>query len=75
MSCVAAEATVCFLAVARNVCAAWTTAGAQVVVPYRQNRLVMFNSNLIHTTDRFHFKPGYQNRRINLTLLFGARGA
>ena len=24
-----------------------------------------------HKTDRFDFKPGYKNRRINLTLLFG----
>ena len=31
--------------------------------------------DLFHETDRFHFKPGYKNRRINITLLFGKRGA
>jgi hypothetical protein len=30
--------------------------------------------DLFHETDRFHFKPGYKNRRINITLLFGKRG-
>jgi len=45
-----------------------------LTVPYRQNRMVMFNSNLWHRTDRFHFKPGYKKRRINITMLFGARG-
>ncbi len=46
----------------------------QVRVPYRQNRLVMFNSNLFHYSDKFEFKTGYENRRINLTFLFGRRG-
>ena len=40
-------------------------------VPYRENRCVMFDSSLIHVTDELHFKPGYENRRINVTLLFG----
>lgn len=42
-----------------------------VTVPYRTNRAVMFNSKLFHKTDDFHFKNGYENRRINITLLFG----
>jgi len=45
-----------------------------VRVPYRQNRLVIFNSNLFHYSDKFEFKSGYGNRRINLTFLFGKRG-
>ena len=45
-----------------------------VVVPHRCNRLVMFNSNLIHKTDSFRFRPGLENRRINVTMLFGERG-
>jgi len=45
-----------------------------VVVPYRENRMVMFNSSLFHETDKFRFKPGFANRRINLTMLFGRRG-
>eukprot|EP00040_Diaphanoeca_grandis_P000389 m.15277 g.15277 ORF g.15277 m.15277 type:complete len:500 (+) comp10512_c0_seq1:159-1658(+) len=45
-----------------------------VTVPYRQNRMVMFKSDLLHATDTIKFKPGYKNRRINFTLLFGNRG-
>jgi len=42
-----------------------------VVIPYRRNRVVVFDSALYHATNRHSFKPGYTNRRINLTLLFG----
>ena len=42
-----------------------------VRVPYRANRCVLFDSSLIHVTDEMHFKPGYENRRLNVTLLFG----
>lgn len=44
-----------------------------VTVPYRQNRAVIFNSDLFHNTDRFDFAAGYENRRINITMLFGER--
>jgi len=47
---------------------------APVNVPYRQNRAVIFNSDLFHATAPLHFKPGYENRRINVTMLFGRRG-
>ena len=40
-------------------------------VPYRENRCVLFDSTLFHTTDEIHFKPGYSNRRVNVTLLYG----
>ncbi|HET7085160.1 MAG TPA: tetratricopeptide repeat protein [Rhizomicrobium sp.] len=46
-----------------------------VIVPYRANRAVVFDSDLFHETDTIHFKPGYENRRINVTLLFGHRQA
>ena len=46
---------------------------AKVVVPYRRNRVTIFNSDLLHETAPFHFKRGYKNRRINLTMLFGRR--
>jgi tetratricopeptide (TPR) repeat protein len=46
-----------------------------IVVPYRANRAVVFDSDLFHETDTIHFKPGYENRRINITLLFGHRHA
>jgi tetratricopeptide repeat protein len=42
-------------------------------VPYRQNRAVMFNSDLFHETGRLNFREGYENRRINVTMLFGKR--
>lgn len=46
--------------------------GAQPLrVPYRANRCVLFDSSLIHVTDRMHFVPGYENRRVNVTLLYG----
>jgi hypothetical protein len=42
-------------------------------IPYAENRAAIFNSNLFHETDRFRFKTGYVNRRINITMLFGRR--
>jgi len=47
---------------------------ANVTVPYAQNRAVIFDSALLHHSGKIRFKPGYANRRINLTLLFGRRG-
>ena len=40
-------------------------------VPYHENRCVLFDSTLFHTTDEIHFKSGYCNRRVNVTFLFG----
>ena len=42
-------------------------------IPYRENRAVMFHSNLFHKSDAIHFKDGFENRRMNITLLFGTR--
>jgi hypothetical protein len=42
-------------------------------VPYRQNRAVIFDSDLFHETDTIRFKEGYLNRRINVTMLYGRR--
>jgi tetratricopeptide (TPR) repeat protein len=44
-----------------------------LIVPYRENRAVLFKSRLFHRSDTPHFAPGYENRRINVTLLFGGR--
>jgi tetratricopeptide (TPR) repeat protein len=52
---------------------AFAATSDKVVVPHRRNRLVMFNSNLVHKTDDFRFSPGFTNRRINVTMLFGRR--
>ncbi len=46
-------------------------AGSRLVVPYRQNRAVLFRSRLFHHSDRPKFASGYENHRINLTLLYG----
>ncbi len=51
-------------------------AGAKAtVVPYRANRAVIFDSDLFHETDNIEFRPGYENRRIGITLLYGRRSA
>ncbi len=51
-----------------------TTQNAKsITVPYRANRAVIFDSDLFHETDTIRFKPGYENRRINVTLLYGRR--
>jgi Tfp pilus assembly protein PilF len=43
-----------------------------LVVPYRQNRALLFRSRLFHHSNRPEFAPGYENHRINLTLLYGS---
>ena len=48
-------------------------AGNSLRVPYAQNRAVLFRSRLFHHSDRPDFAPGYENHRINLTLLYGGR--
>jgi Tfp pilus assembly protein PilF len=42
-------------------------------IPHRANRAVIFDSDLFHATDRLHFREGYRNRRVNITLLYGLR--
>ena len=44
-----------------------------VRIAYRQNRALVFNSDLFHENDRIVFREGYENRRINITLLYGRR--
>jgi len=45
----------------------------RIVVPHRQNRCVIFNSDLFHRTDDIHFRDNYEDRRINVTMLYGTR--
>jgi hypothetical protein len=47
--------------------------GRSVTAPYRSNRAVIFDSDLFHETDEITFRPEYECRRINVTLLFGRR--
>jgi hypothetical protein len=44
-----------------------------VTVPYRQNRAIIFNSDLFHGTDAVTFRDDYQSHRINITMLYGNR--
>lgn len=45
-------------------------------VPFRRNRMVLFNSNLLHESLPLSMRVGdFRARRINLTLLYGRRGA
>lgn len=46
-----------------------------ITVPYRQNRAIVFNSDLFHESDAIRFRDEYESRRINVTLLYGRRGA
>ncbi len=45
-----------------------------IVVPYGENRAGLFRSDLFHESDRVKFRPGFENHRINITLLFGDQG-
>lgn len=50
---------------------AYLASAKETVIPYRANRAVMFRSNLFHGSDVFKFKEGLENRRTNVSLLFG----
>ena len=45
----------------------------RLVVPHRQNRCVIFDSDLFHKTDDIRFGDRYEDRRINVTMLYGTR--
>ena len=42
-------------------------------IPYRQNRAIIFNSDLFHGTEAVCFRPDYLSHRINVTMLYGNR--
>jgi Flp pilus assembly protein TadD len=42
-------------------------------IPYRANRAVVFNSALFHETDAIRFRDSYEDRRVNVTLLYGRK--
>ncbi len=44
-----------------------------LTIPYKQNRAVIFNSDLFHGTATVKFRPEYENRRMNVTMLYGVR--
>jgi hypothetical protein len=46
------------------------TNAESTIIPYRENRAVLFKGHLFHRTDDFTFAPGFANRRRSVTLLF-----
>ncbi len=48
-------------------------AGNALTVSYRENRAVLFQAGLFHWSDSPDFAEGYENHRINITMLFGHR--
>jgi len=42
-------------------------------IGYKANRAIIFNSDLFHATAPVSFRDGYENRRVNVTMLFGKR--
>lgn len=63
----------------KDVAAMWNfleqSGAGRHVIPYKENRVIVFNSDLLHGTDTIRFRSGYENRRINITLLYGERVA
>jgi hypothetical protein len=46
------------------------TNAESTIIPYRENRAVLFTGHHFHRTDDFTFAPGFTNRRRSVTLLF-----
>ena len=42
-------------------------------IPYKCNRAVIFDSDLFHATPALRFRDTYEDRRVNVTVLFGDR--
>ncbi len=45
----------------------------ETVIAYRANRMILFKSDLFHKTAPLCFRDGYENRRVNVTMLYGQR--
>ncbi len=45
-----------------------------LTVPYRCNRAILFRSNVVHRTDDLDFKASIENRRVNVTFIYGHPG-
>lgn len=46
---------------------------AHLCVPHRCNRAILFDSAMLHASDRIAFADQHESRRINLTIAFGYR--
>ena len=45
----------------------------RIYIPYKCNRAILFNSDVFHVTAPLNFHDNYENRRINVTMLYGRR--
>ncbi|MEE8517275.1 MAG: tetratricopeptide repeat protein [Alphaproteobacteria bacterium] len=45
----------------------------EMTIPHRCNRVAAFNSDLFHASGELNFRNGYENRRVNITMLYGFR--
>jgi len=43
----------------------------KVRIEYKYNRATLFMSDMYHQTEPFRFKPGFENQRINVAMLWG----
>ena len=43
----------------------------KLVIPYKRGRVTFFKSHRLHHTGKCEWQPGYIDRRINLSVLFG----
>ena len=50
------------------------TGAKSIEIPYRANREIIFNSDLFHVTANCRFGERYEDRRMNVTMLYGRRG-
>lgn len=50
------------------------TGAKSIEIPYRANRAIIFNSDLFHATAACRFGERYEDRRMNVTMLYGRRG-
>jgi hypothetical protein len=45
----------------------------EIRVPYRRNRVILFDSDLFHVSEAIRFRSDYASHRINITMLYGDR--
>lgn len=56
---------------ARRIQKALPASDRGIRVPYRCNRLVLFDASRFHRTDRLSFAEGFSNHRTGITFIFG----
>lgn len=49
-------------------------AGRVATVEHKSNRMVIFDATVLHRSAELAYQPGFKNRRLELTFIFGQRG-